>query len=377
MVLRTGEELSYTEALDKYADSYRELWLADIQKGSQTQGSLPDIYYIILDRYVRSDYLEEIFAFDNSGFISALESRGFYVAKKSRANYPYTIISLASSLNFTHMNELVARRSELLTFSSSMTQPLLAAMIRESRAASFLQDHGYTTMAFYTGFRFTEIKNADVYLEPPFAGVTVSEFQLGLLELTPLSAVPAIKRIRDDATRQRVLFPLEHIANAAVDNVPTFAFAHILSPHDPYVFGAHGEPTPSRKHYAYEEYLEAYSNQVAHINGRALQLIDEIQAASSSPPIIIIQADHGTCFATHSGFEHCMGERMSILNAYYFPDQDYSGLYDDITPVNTFRVVLNKHFGTNYPLLEDRSYYSAPSSVFDLKDVTDQASGSE
>ncbi|HSU72625.1 MAG TPA: hypothetical protein VLJ21_02140, partial [Candidatus Binatia bacterium] len=42
------------------------------------------------------------------------------------------------------------------------------------------------------------------------------------------------------------------------------------------------------------------------------------------------------------------------INAYYFSDGDYSGLYENITPVNSFRVVFNKYLKTNYSLLPDR-----------------------
>ncbi|MDQ3277751.1 MAG: hypothetical protein M3Q06_05465, partial [Bacteroidota bacterium] len=45
------------------------------------------------------------------------------------------------------------------------------------------------------------------------------------------------------------------------------------------------------------------------------------------------------------------------LNAYYFSDKDYGMLYDSISPVNTFRVVLNKYFSQSFPLLKDSSFY--------------------
>jgi hypothetical protein len=51
-------------------------------------------------------------------------------------------------------------------------------------------------------------------------------------------------------------------------------------------------------------------------------------------------------------------ERNSILNAYYFPDQDYKPLYASISPVNTFRLIFNQFFQADYSLLEDRSYYN-------------------
>jgi len=50
---------------------------------------------------------------------------------------------------------------------------------------------------------------------------------------------------------------------------------------------------------------------------------------------------------------------MPILNAYALPGVDPAqALYPSISPVNSFRVVLNRYFGTDLPLLEDRSYFA-------------------
>ena len=65
---------------------------------------LPDIYYIIFDRYPRADSLKDFYDFDNSEFISYLETKGFYVASESNANYLKTAHSLASSLNVDYLS---------------------------------------------------------------------------------------------------------------------------------------------------------------------------------------------------------------------------------------------------------------------------------
>ena len=51
-------------------------------------------------------------------------------------------------------------------------------------------------------------------------------------------------------------------------------------------------------------------------------------------------------------------DRMRILNAYYLPDGGEEVLYPSISPVNTFRLILNYYFGTSYPLLDDTAYHS-------------------
>ncbi len=63
-------------------------------------------------------------------------------------------------------------------------------------------------------------------------------------------------------------------------------------------------------------------------------------------------------------------ERMSILNAYYFPGRESDLLYESITPVNTFRIVFNEYFDGQYPLLEDRNYFASWLAPYKFTDVT-------
>ena len=64
-------------------------------------------------------------------------------------------------------------------------------------------------------------------------------------------------------------------------------------------------------------------------------------------------------------------ERASILNAFYFPDQDYSQLYQSITPVNNFRTVLRQYFDVDIENLPDKTYvFPSEKRMFDFIDVT-------
>jgi hypothetical protein len=91
----------------------------------------------------------------------------------------------------------------------------------------------------------------------------------------------------------------------------------------------------------------------------------------------VIQGDHGAAYTrSTAAFSHIvpddeyLKEQMSILNAYYLPGIDSSGLYDSITPVNSFRIIFNAYFDAKLPLLEDSSYYSSQVYPFDFANVT-------
>jgi len=59
------------------------------------------------------------------------------------------------------------------------------------------------------------------------------------------------------------------------------------------------------------------------------------------------------------------------------PDEasEVAQVYDSISSVNTFRLVLDRYFGVNLPLLPDRSFASrSPDRPYDLIEVTDRLS---
>jgi hypothetical protein len=373
----TGQDLAHRISLplvrhDPEAQTkvptFGHAWLEASPVQISAPGAFPDIYYIVLDMYARSDVLHERFKYDNSEFLSFLEDRGFYVAHESTANYPYTTHSLASSLNYMYVNEVAEQVGSIQKHSLS------ASMIANNRLFRHLENQGYETVAFATGYWFTEFKDSDAYLEPTRSWWFPSEFQAGLIELTPLSRVPGIRGTEDDVARERVLYPLDHLADVAEMDSPALVFAHINAPHDPFVFGADGRPVASKLGYTYEEFTEAYREQAAFVTRKAQQTIEEILRRSPEPPIIILQSDHGVCYGP---YEEHLTERMSILNAYHFPNQDYEDLYETITPVNTFRVVLNQYFGTDYVLLDDRNYFSDNETPYSFVDVTDEVSGDD
>src|SRR5204863_650879 len=109
-----------------------------------------------------------------------------------------------------------------------------------------------------------------------------------------------------------------------------------------------------------EEYIRGYIGQLQYVNRRTLGAIDAILRGSRRKPIIIIQGDHGSRMNLDwdSLEKTDLREPYSILNAYLVPADVRKYLYDTITPVNSFRILLTHAFGADYPKLPDRSFYS-------------------
>ncbi|MHC5060964.1 MAG: hypothetical protein ACYTFK_07760 [Planctomycetota bacterium] len=336
---------------------------------SKKPGDCPNIYYIILDAYVGNDVLKESLDYDNSLFLEQLAQRGFFVAGQSRSNYWKTLLSLPSSMNFEYLDGLANR----IGIESGDKKPLREHLVN-NRVFSFLKRYGYSTVAFASGFRWSELRDADAYMS---AGVwALNDFSGELVYNTPIAALVELfanRPFKHILQRRRVLYSFEHLTDTVEIESPFFVFAHIACPHKPFVFDEDGGPVGSVK--SPEDFSEMYIQQLKYVNKRVIGLVDELLANSVNPPIIVLQADHGIRWGLNrdkpeNNTPQIYKECFSILNAYYLPDCDYSQFYDSISPVNTFRVIFNHYFETEFELLKDESYFSTRTQSYNFINVT-------
>ncbi len=345
--------------------------LENVTTNSGYASEFPDIYYIILDGYASSSTLKDIYDFDNQYFIDYLISKGFYVATKSQSNYPMTMLSLASSLNMKHLNyltDIVGLESEDPTIPYQM--------IRDSEVMKFLKLKGYKFIHFSSTWGATA---SNKYADIDFSSGKVNEFLMALIRTSILRPIEGFVGVSD--LRKTTLRIFSKLPKLQRIKEPKFIFAHIIPPHPPYLFKANGEPVPGAEitmNWILYEQKDHYLNQLIFINKKVEMLVDDLLLNSESPPIIIIQADHGPGSTFSNGMYSMMQvtkkrlkERMTILNAYYLPSGGNALLYDSITPVNTFRLILDFYFGTNNGLLDDQCYFSTYGRPYDFMNVTD------
>lgn len=342
---------------------FQETWSAGNISAS-TPGERPDIYYIILDSYGRSDVLADTYGIDNTAFLQQLSDMGFYIASCSQSNYAQTSLALASTLNGDYLENLEVRGD------SERNDALLIALARHNRTRRFLESLGYRTVSFASGFIWSEWTDAALYLSPPMSGRTTefegllmrSSFGLALLD----AGIIPIHRESASSFRERTLYALETLPNLATLEGPKFVFVHLIVPHPPFVFGPNGESRETGSYtlesqYSSEQYRQGYREQVEFINKRLVPVLEHILNRSARPVVILLQGDHGPGFSS-------WGDRMKILNAYYLP-AGRERLYPSISPVNSFRLLLNAYFGATYPLLEDRSFFSSYNTPYDFQEI--------
>ena len=337
----------------------------------QEQDYKPDVYHIVLDTYPRHDALE---GFDNREFINALESRGFYVAKRATSNYATTIPAIVSMLNMEYAHEIMRRDLVQQT-------DVIINQGRYNALVAILKSLGYAYVHLESGFEATnQAPLADVFVTFTPSGVlscskkselghsvcgvsgqgdSALRFLRELLQTTIFKPLvggglkPGSTEPYEYWSPRRTLDMFEFLSTPLVLDVPRYTFAHIVKPHGPMTFDRHGNfiSDASRDVGFGDDHdpsvPNAFTGQLLYINKLTLNMIDRVlESYGDSPPIIVITGDHGRSDGN--------GDSHAILAAFYLPRGGDSVLYPTISSVNLFRVILDFYFGLGLGRLEDR-----------------------
>lgn len=354
--------------------------IPDEKNSSINKKDYPDIYYIIFDRYGSSEMLKEFFNYDNSQFDNYLREKGFFVASQSKANYPSTYLSLASSLNFQYLDFLFEITGE------TNDRTIAYELIKKSKIVNFLKSKGYKYFHFGCWWGPTrKNKYADknfVFRDFKIFNILLDEYTETLFKTT--LAYPIIAKFfkkelfESKGGPQKVIQQLNQLELIPHIKGPKFIFAHFLITHPPYYFDKNGKivsPEVAKQKKEKDLYLDC----IAFTNKKIKNLVDKIISNSSSPPVIILQSDEGPFGSVLKGKNkwrrtyRLIKYKASILNAYYLSGINHKNLYQKISPVNTFRLILNHYFGFNFKLLKDRVFVSKKrENLYKFRDVTNR-----
>jgi hypothetical protein len=371
LLMPSYQIISFTTSLPK-GEEVREKVLSLGQPLKPNPYLMPDIYVIVLDTYIRADSLQVDFGYDNTDFIEKLHNLGFYVADCSQGNFYGTGHAMSVLFNFNFYREIYNSFGNL---DINLEDPY-AVFIQDSQVRSQLEAIGYKTVSFFSLFPSLGFTDADVYYANPNPK-SINPFEILLMNTTLIrvlfqsSGSPVVKKTADisqDEWEKSVLALDVHFRHLEVNEFtfaklteaidvpgPKFVYAHFIASHTPFVYEPDCEPLTDPNYWeigsvkpATQELLkQGYVYSIQCVNKRILPILEQIIAKSRIPPIIILMGDHGFEFTNNA---------QNILNAYYLPGDGKDNLYPTITPVNSFRLIFNLYFGTNYELLPDNVF---------------------
>jgi hypothetical protein len=319
-----------------------------------------DIYLIVLDEYANSDVLRERFGYDNRPFEDSLRALGFHLPRLVRSNYVHTLLSLPSMLNSAHLDRL---EHELGPKSGDPALPNY--LLEHNRVAPYLEARGYRYVFFpshwWYSTRGSSVADAEFR---PWSGFDFTRAMSGgELERT-VSGVSLLRYLDRDHSWEadHARRTLEGLAAVPRSGGPVFVFAHILKPHEPYVFDRECRTLGRRKD---DDDVGPYIEQLQCVNRLLLATVHQILRASKVPPIIVLQGDHGTKLLHATGYPRAgevppaaARERVGAFGAYYLPDGGAAAFGDTVTVVNVLGNVLRYYFGARLPRAGDEQYIS-------------------
>ncbi len=340
----------------------------------------PDIYLIVLDQHANSSVLRDIYGFDNRSFEDSLRRLGFTIPPVVWSNYARTTLSLPSLLNAAHLAPLAAE------LGPGETNVAVADYLMENnRAVSYLQQQGYRFIFFPSQWWPATQQNshADVTFRA-WSGLSLdhalasSNLRRKLRPMTPFGFTALGSNHADADFLRKTLAGIKKLPGGS--DRPIFGFAHLMSPHTPWVFdracktltGPRIRPPPHR----HLDRKLAYIEQVQCIDSLVLNVVHHLLKHSPVPPVILLQADHGSNLLEYEKAPRAelvspaqARERFGAFGAYYLPGGGARLFGDTTTVVNVLRHVLVYYAGADLAVEPNELYMSLEQRPFDFSRV--------
>lgn len=369
LVLSIVPLASYSKGLI-HPDDQREIPRQTVIRQDLTE-NLPDIYYFILDEYASPDTMRSVYNYDTSDFTEHLEKKGFYIARNSSTRYHQTLFSLATSLNMAYPGKKISHEEfwqiagkQAAYDYAGCSETELASKINDNNVTRFLKEKGYKIVVIDNYYGIIPAKGmmkADLTYNYAFEKnfSVLDSFSRILIRNSMLRPFEFVIHQSGGGLfsdiRQGTLFTLTKIPEIKKIPGPKFVFIHLLCPHSPFVLDQNGGQVDVRNALNWKD-PKYYRNQYIFISKKMDSVVNELLDTSSDNTVIIIQSDHGPR-ASDCVRQECLDipidDQFRIFNAYYLSDDCKKYLYQNISPVNSFRLIFNCYFKTNYSFLED------------------------
>jgi hypothetical protein len=329
----------------------------------------PDIFLILLDGYTKPETTPRYFGFENKGLADSLSKKGFYIVRHSKSNYKLTYQTIGSALNLAYLSTPLP---ETFTIFKSINDNFFVktalAFGYRIRNLSIFAINGKPSQFLVKSYAPTSLEYPDFVL----SRTLIASF------FRKMNNVPLNDRKIHENSMQGFRL-LDKIASDTA-NVPQFVYLHSLICHGPFWMdstGAYSEEVVNRnlpftlvdKNRWFSEPLEKtnledvktevaivkdYQTHLMVANKLTLNSVNKI-LKNKPNSIVMVMSDHGFRFLMRHSPEETQAEQYANFCAVYFPGGAYEGLKSDMTPINVFRAVYNKAFGTSLEYLPNIS----------------------
>jgi hypothetical protein len=324
-----------------------------------TLANRPNIYFIVFDSFTSSLCLQDEFCYNNTELDSFFYKKGFYLVTHSKSNYPITPYSIASTLNFSYLADSL--QNQELT-AKDLLQGITT--VSQSRLIPYLKAKGYKIFN-HSVFNFRDYPaTGKVFFNDLPWNVLVQQTLPGRIKKHLIWNVTSFyNNLQASSIQETPVFlqdfvydKMNGLRSAAAEKgpAPKFVYCHLMLPHEPYYFNKDGTLKPDSLVYHKNSYKTDYLDQLIFSRQLVKEMIKTIFNKDTLNKIVVVEGDHG--FRDY-GEPYKTNRYFDNLNAIYFYDKNYSALYDSMTPVNTFRVILNQYFNEKLKHLPDTSIY--------------------
>lgn len=325
----------------------------EVKFAALTNGKFPDVYILQFDEYAGLHILRNGYGFNNGRFIDELEKRSFQVVQHSNSNYNGTPFSVLSLLNMGYIEGITKTEvASAIAYSKSVEA------IKTNYLMQFFNSNNYNVFN-HSFFEVEQTRSLDylflpvkkrLMLDKTFGSVLVNDLLCSVNSNSFHFFINDLPARIDNYNQEVIKRSYETIIS---EKKPLLMFSHFMMPHSPYLRDSSGKLKNIGA--AYRESnkglnIDSYLNYLKYCNTVSLGMIDSIQKLKPNS-VIVLLSDHGLRNARKGDRKY---SEFNNLMAIYSPQNATPIVPDSLCTVNVFRLIMNKHFGQSFPMLENR-----------------------
>lgn len=318
----------------------------------------PDIYFLVFDGMPSTKAMKAAWNYDNSSLDSFLLKEHFFISHDSKSNYNLTVLSISSTLNMDYTPPVDLAQDETKMYfkasASILKNSLTEILLKEDYSIKQYQPVSFNNPDWKGGLFFTDMLYMH-YFYQTLPGRIYRDLGWHFFKRFKNAEETYNNRNALAETDLKQTLSLVKESCDTLQRKPQFIYAHFRLPHDPYIFDSTGKRKPGllTTKLKEEDQPKVFIEQVQFANLLIKDLTTHIKRNNKKNTVIIVEGDHG--------YRNIYGKKgymiFDNLLTIYYPDQDYKTLYPSISPVNSFRSVVNKFFHANLPILKDSSIF--------------------